>query len=150
MGNKRILVVDDSAAVREAVRMLLDHQPGLEVCGEAVDGVDAIEKTRILKPDLILLDLAMPKLNGAAAASILKSSMPAVPIILFTMYEEAVHALAPAIGVDIVLSKPEGLSRLIERIHDLLDAKVAPTAGMLPDQRPQAGNNGGKAAAPED
>ena len=120
MGKKRILVVDDSEAVREAVGLLLRDQADLEVCGEAVDGVDAIEKTKILSPDLILLDLAMPKLNGAAAASVLKGATPGIPIILFTMYEEAVHALAPAIGVDVVLAKPDGFSRLLERIRELL------------------------------
>jgi DNA-binding NarL/FixJ family response regulator len=120
VGKKRILVVDDSEAVREAVGLLLRDQADLEVCGEAVDGVDAIEKTKTLNPDLILLDLAMPKLNGAAAASILKGATPGTPIILFTMYEEAVHALAPAIGVDVVLAKPDGFSRLLERIRELL------------------------------
>lgn len=118
---KKILIVDDCEAVRAAVRYRLETQDGLEVCGEAVDGSDAIEKAKQLKPDLILLDLNMPKMNGAAAASILKKLHPHVPIILFTMYEDAIETLAPVFGVDVVLSKPAGLKRLIERVQGLLD-----------------------------
>jgi DNA-binding NarL/FixJ family response regulator len=120
---KKILIVDDSEAVRAAVRYRLENQAGLEVCGEAVDGTDAIEKTKQLHPDLILLDLNMPRMNGAAAASILKKLNPEVPIILFTMYEDAVESLAPVIGVDVVLSKPAGLSHLIERVRGLLGTR---------------------------
>jgi chemotaxis response regulator CheB len=65
---KQILVVDDSKAVRDAIRFLLRSQPELAICGEAQDGVGAIEKAQKLRPDLILLDLAMPNLNGAIAA----------------------------------------------------------------------------------
>lgn len=120
---KKILIVDDCEAVRGAVRYRLESQTGLEVCGEAVDGLDAIEKTKQLRPDLILLDLNMPKMNGAAAAVVLKRLNPEVPIILFTMYEDAVETVAPLIGVDVVLSKPSGLSNLIERIQGLLQSR---------------------------
>jgi DNA-binding NarL/FixJ family response regulator len=119
---KRILIVDDSEAVRGAVRFRLETQPGLQVCGEALDGLDAIEKTKQLRPDLILLDLSMPKMNGAAAAAVLKRLNPELPIILFTLYEDAVETLAPVIGVDVVLSKPSGLSHLIERVQGLLES----------------------------
>ena len=120
---KQILVVDDSKAVRDAIRFLLRSQPELAICGEAQDGVGAIEKAQKLRPDLILLDLAMPNLNGAIAASILKRTLPGTPIILFTMYEQAVDALASAIGVDIVLSKPDGLDHLLEMISGLIDPR---------------------------
>jgi DNA-binding NarL/FixJ family response regulator len=120
---KKILIVDDSEAVRGAVRYRLENQPGLQVCGEAIDGLDAIEKTKQLRPDLILLDLNMPKMNGAAAAVVLKRLNPEVPIILFTMYEDALETLAPVLGVDVVLSKPSGLSNLIERVQGLLQPR---------------------------
>lgn len=123
---KRILVVDDSKVVRNAIRAVLQNQPELTICGEADDGVAAIKKAKELKPDLILLDVAMPNLNGAAAASILKRTLPKTPIILFTMYEKAVDALASAIGVDIVLSKPDGLQYLLRMIHGLLDLSREP------------------------
>ena len=120
---KKILIVDDSSVIREAIRALLQGQPDLEICGEAVDGLDAVEKTRELKPDLILLDLAMPKLNGAAAASAIRRAAPKLPIILFTMYEESAEALAKAVGVDVVLSKSDGIGKLVNRVRQLLESR---------------------------
>jgi DNA-binding NarL/FixJ family response regulator len=117
---KNVLVVDDSPAVRGAIRFVLEKQHGLAICSEAEDGVHGVTTAEVLKPDLILVDLAMPKLNGAAAASILKRILPGVPIILFTMYEEAVDALAPAIGVDMVLGKASGFNSLVRRVQELL------------------------------
>jgi two-component system, chemotaxis family, chemotaxis protein CheY len=129
--SKRILIADDSNSVRRVVRRWLESR-GLTVCGEAADGLEAIDKVRELKPDLILLDLAMPKLNGAAAASVIKKSMPKVPIILFTMYEDAVDSLASAVGVDMVLSKPDGINNLVERVEHLLDSKQPSCASGAP------------------
>ena len=120
---KSILIADDSATIRRLIRTLLQWQTGCEICGEAVDGVDAIEKAKRLKPDLILLDLPMPRMNGAEAASILKDQMPEVRIILFTMYSEWFgDTLASALGVDIVLSKPDGMGKLVESVEGLLDS----------------------------
>ena len=118
---KSILIADDSATIRRLIRTLLQWQTACEICGEAVDGVDAIEKAKKLKPDLILLDLSMPRMNGAEAASILKNQMPDVRIILFTMYSEWFgDTLASALGVDIVLSKPDGMGKLVESVEGLL------------------------------
>jgi CheY-like chemotaxis protein len=121
--SKSILVVDDSDTVRKVTRLFLETQLDLEVCGEAVDGVEAIEKAKVLKPDLIILDLAMPEMNGIEAASVIKGMMPEVPIVLFTLYRETVgDALASAVGVDAVLSKPEGGWKLLECVRTLLRA----------------------------
>lgn len=118
---KNILIADDNAGVRALIRTYLEMQTDFEVCGEATDGVDAIEKIKELKPDLILLDLAMPKMNGAEAASIIKRTMPTVPIILFSVHGEKIgKSLASAVGVDIVLSKPDGISNLVESVKSLL------------------------------
>jgi|ERR1700683_570956 DNA-binding NarL/FixJ family response regulator len=118
---KNILIADDNAGVRTLIRTYLEMQPEFEICGEATDGVDAIEKIKELKPDLILMDLAMPKMNGAEVASIIKSSMPHIPIILFSVYGEKIgKALASAVGVDIVLSKPDGICNLVESVKKLL------------------------------
>jgi CheY-like chemotaxis protein len=122
--SKSILVVDDSDTVRKVTRLFLETQIDLEVCGEAVDGVDAIEKAKELKPDLIVLDLVMPRLNGIEAASAIKGMMPQVPIILFTFYGAAVGdntPISPA-GIDAVLPKPDGGWKLLECVRDLLQA----------------------------
>jgi two-component system, chemotaxis family, chemotaxis protein CheY len=120
---KRLLTVDDSKAVRDIIRSLLEHQQGLIICGEATDGLDAIEKAKELQPDVILLDLVMPKLNGAEATSALKRAVPGVRIVLFTLYEDAANSLAPAVGVDVVLSKPDGVHHLLKHLNRLFDSK---------------------------
>ena len=69
---KRILIADDSSLVRHLIAILLQKQAGFEVCGEAGDGLEAVEKAQQLKPDLVILDLAMPRMNGVEAASVLR------------------------------------------------------------------------------
>ena len=119
--SKSILIADDSATIRTLIRAFIENRAGFEVCGEAVDGADAIEKAKELKPDLIILDLAMPRMNGAAAASVLKRRMPKIPIILFTMYDELMsETFSSAVQVDLVLSKPNGLHEMVTHVRDLL------------------------------
>lgn len=102
---KQVLIADDSGVVR-VMRAFLESTPDVEVCGEASDRVEAMEKAKALKPDLVVPDLAMPGIDGAKVASVLKKTMPEVPIILFTMYDENVGKyLTSAIGVDAILSK---------------------------------------------
>jgi DNA-binding NarL/FixJ family response regulator len=119
---KCILIADDNDIIRTIIRFFLETE-GFEVCGEAADGIDVIEKASQLKPDLIVLDVAMPRMNGVEAASVLKGMMPDVPIVWFTMYKELVgHALTAAVGVDAVLSKPDGVGGLVECVQNLLQA----------------------------
>ncbi len=118
---KRILVADDSDTVRRVLRTYLTRQH-LDVCGEAADGEDAIEKAWELKPDLVLLDVAMPRTNGIVAASVLKTMMPNVRIVLFTMYSEAIARAFPdkGLAVDAVVAKADGMSRLADCVQNLL------------------------------
>jgi len=124
---KTVLIADDSASVRLSVRLLLQGRHAELVVREAVDGVDAIEKAKKSKPDLILLDLAMPRLNGAEAAAVLKNEMPQTPVILFTMTELNVETLCAAIDVDFI-SKVDGIPKLLERVDALLPP-VRPNKG---------------------
>jgi DNA-binding NarL/FixJ family response regulator len=119
---KRVLIADDSVHVRDVLRMLFDSEvPEIDICGEAVDGLDTVKKAALLSPDLVLLDLAMPQMNGAEVASILKKHMPEIRIILFTMYSENIgKSLTAAVGVDVVLSKPDGLRQILESVKSLL------------------------------
>jgi DNA-binding NarL/FixJ family response regulator len=117
---KNILVADDNASIRFLIRSLLEHA-GFTVCVEAENGIQAIERAKRFNPDLILLDLSMPSVNGAEAASILKQIMPKVPIVLFTMHEErAGRALANRIGVDLFLGKDTGIAHLVDSMNHLL------------------------------
>jgi len=106
--------------MRRSVRFLIEHcHPELSV-QEAVNGVDAIETAKQTRPDLILLDLAMPELNGAEVATVLRHTLPETPIILFSMYTDLhADALCGFIGVDFI-SKVDGISKLLERVDALL------------------------------
>jgi DNA-binding NarL/FixJ family response regulator len=115
-----ILIADDSRNVRQAVHNYLAER-NFYVCGEAVDGQDAIEKARELEPELVLLDLAMPRTNGIAAASVLKDMMPGVRIVLFTMYSEAVNkAFVSLDNVDAMVDKADGMGKLADCVQNLL------------------------------
>jgi chemotaxis response regulator CheB len=81
--SKRILIVDDLPQMRKLIRDYLEEEKEFLVCGEAIDGFDAIDKARTLKPDLIILDASMPRMNGIEAAPKLKKLLPETPIILF-------------------------------------------------------------------
>ena len=121
MIRKRILVADDSDHVRRVLHTYFTERD-FDVCGEAADGDDAIEKARALKPDLILLDFVLPRTNGIEAASALKEMMPNVRIVLFTMYSEAVSRTfnSKRIAVDAVIDKADGVGRLQECVQSLL------------------------------
>jgi DNA-binding NarL/FixJ family response regulator len=117
---KRILVVDDNAPIRGLVREFIEARPGFEICGEATDGVEGIEKGRKLKPDLIVLDFLMPRINGLQAAVILHEIVPNAPIILLTFYKDAVPTdLAQAAGVASILSKTDQLASLPDEVQRL-------------------------------
>ena len=119
---KRILVVDDNAPIRGLVRQFIEARPGLEICGEAADGVEGVQKGRELKPDLIVLDFLMPRINGLQAALILHEIAPNTPIILFTFYKHAIPGdLAQAAGVSSILSKTDQLSMLADEVQRLTD-----------------------------
>lgn len=85
----RILIADDHAMMRKGLRTVIESHPGWEVCGEASTGLEALEQTTEVKPDLVVLDVSMPMLNGLEAAHRISKSMPGVRILLFTMHHSA-------------------------------------------------------------
>jgi len=130
---KQLLIADDSYLVRETIKNVLAGRTDIAVCGEASNGIEAVEKARTLKPDLILLDLAMPEMNGAETASVLKMTVPGVRIILFTMYSENIGSyLTSALGIDAVLSKPDGMTALLNAV----EAAIAPASGLVGEEEP--------------
>ncbi len=117
---KCILIVDDSRVIRAATRDFVEMETEFTVCGEAIDGVDAIEKARELSPDLIILDLSMPRMNGLQAARKLRAMSVEAPIILFTMFADAVQPEeTEAAGISAVVSKMD-LPALQEHLEKLL------------------------------
>ncbi|HEX4076108.1 MAG TPA: response regulator transcription factor [Candidatus Acidoferrales bacterium] len=115
-----ILLVDDSFAIRRALRLFLNSCSDCLVCGEAADGLEAIENTQQLRPDVVVLDLVMPKLNGLETASVLASRFPDLPIIMFTSHmSNALERQARAVGIRAVLSKTDGLESLLNEIQKL-------------------------------
>ena len=126
-----VLIADDSPEIRSVIRTFLESATSFEVCGEANDGTIAIERAQQLKPDVILLDLIMPELNGVQAASIIKQLLPQSKIILFSLLAEIPVKLATAVGVDVVLSKSDGLdgiAKAIGRLTSEISQSNAPAA----------------------
>jgi two-component system nitrate/nitrite response regulator NarL len=120
---KNILIVDDSESARLAIRTAIETCTSFRVCGEASHGVEAVKKGPSLNPDLVIMDLAMPMMNGVEAASLLKKRMPEVLVVLFTIYADEVNGpLSSAFGVTIVLSKTDGFTPLLDCLNGLLGA----------------------------
>ncbi|MGA8154019.1 MAG: response regulator transcription factor [Terriglobales bacterium] len=118
---KSILIVDDSPAVRRSLRALLGRRDDWEVCGEAENGRDAIDKALQLNPDLVLLDLSMPGMNGFQAARELQRLLPRLPILMFTNFSSSqIEREALASGVTAVKSKSESVDSLFGSIQNLL------------------------------
>ena len=87
MASVRILIADDHEEIRRGVRSLLGCRTDWDVCGEAVDGQDAIRKAKELKPDVVLLDISMPLLNGLEAARIIRKEAPESEILILSQYD---------------------------------------------------------------
>ena len=117
---KRILIVEDEVSVRNALRTFLEHHSRFELY-EAANGAEAVDKASALQPDLLILDLSMPHMNGIEAASLLRCKLPLVPIIAYTMFGDVLgSSLASALGVASIVSKSDGLPVLLARIESLL------------------------------
>jgi DNA-binding NarL/FixJ family response regulator len=121
---KNILIVDDSESVRVATRLVIESCTSFRVCGEATHGTQAVNAVEALNPDVVIMDLAMPDMNGLEAANLMKKRMPEVPIILFTIFADEMNVpLASAFGVTVVLSKNDGFAPLVECLNELLLTK---------------------------
>ena len=123
----KILIVDDSSMMRRALRRWIEQNPNWQVCAEAPNGAVAIEKVKELLPDLVILDLSMPVMNGLEAARHIKEIAPTTPMVMFTMYvNDALTKDAQAVGIRCVVSKTESVvNQLITSISSLLHEPVA-------------------------
>jgi DNA-binding NarL/FixJ family response regulator len=118
---QRILVADDNAAVRSALCRMFDLEEGYDICAEATNGEEAIALALKHKPDLIILDLSMPVMNGLDSARELKRIMPQIPIILFTQHADWGLQMTN-LHVDRVLSK-NNASSLMDHVRSLAPAR---------------------------
>jgi DNA-binding NarL/FixJ family response regulator len=118
---KSVLVVDDNAVIRHALCRAFTSGADFDVCGEAENGQDAIEKAQALHPDLIVMDLSMPVMNGIDAARALKTLMPTVPVIIFSEYSDVFSENeARSIGISALVSKSEHVSVVLDKARVLL------------------------------
>lgn len=116
----RILIADDNPHVRHALRNLIEQDPEWRVCGEAVDGKDAVHKARQLTPDLIVLDFLMPGMNGLEAAREISKAVPDVPILMCTMYvSRQLTEVAKRSGLQGTVPK-SGVHQLAQGVRALL------------------------------
>ena len=123
---KSVLIVDDSAFIRQALCELFKREADFEVCGEAENGKDAIKKAQDLCPDLLVLDLSMPVMNGFDAARVLKRLMPTVPLIMYSAFgDKLAEKQARLIGISEVVSKAENAGVLIHKARGLLNSAAA-------------------------
>jgi len=121
-----ILIADDNQAMRASLRAILSRE-GWQLCGEAMDGRQAVDLARELKPDLIILDLAMPVLDGLHAGAEIVKADPSRPVILYTLHaSEPVALAAKKAGIREVISKTAELGALFACVKNLLAGKGGP------------------------
>lgn len=107
---RSVLVVDDSPAIRQAVCELFAREGDFEVCAEAENGREAVEKARLLHPDLIVTDLSMPLMDGLEETRLLKQLMPCMPVIIFTAHDHPLlEKEAVSAGASAVVSKSQAV-----------------------------------------
>ncbi|WP_088831764.1 response regulator transcription factor [Paenibacillus tyrfis] len=117
----RIIICDDQTLIRQSLAIVLERQPGIEVAGEAADGIEAVEQAALLQPDLILMDMRMPRMDGIEATRSIAQSYPDIKIVALTTFEEDELITgcleAGAIGYLLKDLTPEELLKAIELIR---------------------------------
>ena len=127
----RVLLVDDHLLFRKGLARLLDAQPDFEVVGEAADGLEAIEQTRLLGPDLVLMDIRMPNCNGFEATRRIKDQMPDMHVVMLTVSDDE-QDLATAVrhGADGYLLKDLMPETLFQQLRGLMSGEAPISRGM--------------------
>lgn len=118
----RLLIVDDHEIVRIGVRILLSDFHQWEICGEARDGAEAIQKVVELSPDVVILDLTMPKMGGFDTAKRIRQFAPATRIVFFSIHE--MPTTARLVGADAFVSKASAAKELAQAINQVVEARA--------------------------
>jgi DNA-binding NarL/FixJ family response regulator len=121
MKNARLLIVDDHEIFRRGLRALLEPSSEWEICGEAVDGLDAVEQCKSLKPDIVVLDVSMPRLNGLEAARRIKKENPDPQIIIITQHDSPqIRSAAIEAGAQAFVTKSAVASELVSALRNII------------------------------
>ena len=125
----QILLADDNQVILQLLRRLIESHAGWQVCGEAATGQEALARAMELKPDLLVLDFAMPGLNGLQVAEQISRACPNLPIILHTIHDfPEMIAEAKRVGIREVVSKGDTAARLLDTMESLLPEKSSAAA----------------------
>jgi len=121
----RVLIVDDHDPVRRGIRLLLSSDTSVSICGEAADGIEAVEKAATLRPDVILMDITMPRMDGLQATRAIKQALPATRVILVSHNDPGiVQQHATEVNADAVVAKSELSQQLIPAIGNLFARRL--------------------------
>ena len=136
-GPVRILIADDHEIVRQGIRSLFDVRTDWEICGEAVDGLDAVEKSKHLKPDIVLLDVSMPHLNGLDAARLIRKEVPQSKILIVSQHDPSYMVQrAMEVGAQGYVAKSDLSRHLLTAVEKVIrESKVPGEAGAPPKVR---------------
>ena len=152
MNSITILLADDHDVVRRGMKMLLEDEEGIQVVGEASDGLDAIEKVKTLMPNVVILDLTMPKMTGIEAAKVISEEYPEVKILIFSMHHNKEYIISSvengANGYLLKDTSKEELLRAIKVVSEgrkyfppeiseiIINELLAKTSGTQEETRP--------------
>jgi DNA-binding NarL/FixJ family response regulator len=128
----RILIADDHSLVRKVLKTTLENHPGWQVCAQATNGLEAVQRAAELHPDLIILDFAMPLMDGLEAARRILSASPGVPILIFTNYYfPSLVEEAEAAGVRQVIDKGLAGHELVLAVETMLNGEGRTAAASV-------------------
>ena len=144
----RVLVVDDQRLIREGIASLLEIQPGIEVVGMAADGKEAVERTLALEPDVVLMDVRMPEMDGVAAVAVLRRKAPGSRVVMLTTFDDegyVVQAMRAGAAGYLLKDLPAGeLADAVRLVHSgvtqLDDAAARHVAAALSTRDPAPGD----------
>jgi len=132
----RLLIADDQRLFRQSLRIVLEHETDLKVIGEAGDGQEAYEQVRALRPEMVLMDVEMPKLDGIAATRLLVKERPDIKVLMLSAYaddERVLHGIqAGAVGYIVKDATPEEFVKIIRATHDGVDITSPYLANLHP------------------